>query len=171
MMLIVFAGLPGVGKTTLARALAAREAAVYLRVDTIEQAIRDGGWGERDIGPAGYRVACALAGDNLSGGRAVVADCVNPLTVTREAWRAVAAHAASPLLEIEVICSDPAEHRRRVETRVGDIAGLRPPDWAAVEARLYEPWDRPRLIIDTATLDPQTALTRIAAQMRKTRGA
>ena len=41
-MLIAFGGLPGVGKTTLAKALAKRQAAVYLRIDTIEQAVRDG---------------------------------------------------------------------------------------------------------------------------------
>lgn len=38
-MLIVMGGLPGTGKTTLARLLAARIGAVHLRVDTIEQAI------------------------------------------------------------------------------------------------------------------------------------
>ena len=37
-MLIVFSGLPGTGKTTIAKALAAATAAVYLRVDTIEHA-------------------------------------------------------------------------------------------------------------------------------------
>jgi predicted kinase len=53
--LIVFSGLPGVGKTTVARALAARLGAVHLRIDTIEQAMRAAG-AER-IGPAGYAVA------------------------------------------------------------------------------------------------------------------
>jgi predicted kinase len=38
-MLIIFGGLPGVGKTTLAKAVAREWEAVYLRVDTIEQAL------------------------------------------------------------------------------------------------------------------------------------
>jgi predicted kinase len=36
----VFSGLPGTGKTTISRDLAASLNAVYLRIDTIEQAIR-----------------------------------------------------------------------------------------------------------------------------------
>jgi predicted kinase len=39
--LIVFGGLPGTGKTALARMLAVRLQAVYLRIDTIEQALRN----------------------------------------------------------------------------------------------------------------------------------
>jgi predicted kinase len=40
-VLIAFGGLPGTGKTTLARTVASRYASVYLRIDTIEQAIQD----------------------------------------------------------------------------------------------------------------------------------
>ena len=39
-MLIAFAGLSGAGKTTIARILAQRLGAAYLRIDTIEQALR-----------------------------------------------------------------------------------------------------------------------------------
>ena len=40
-MLIAFAGLPATGKSTLARALAETRGGLYLRIDTIEQALRD----------------------------------------------------------------------------------------------------------------------------------
>jgi predicted kinase len=56
-LLIVFGGLPGTGKTTLAKAVAKRYAAVYLRIDTIEMAIRTTEVLREDIGPAGYVVA------------------------------------------------------------------------------------------------------------------
>src|SRR5688572_31093835 len=116
-MLVVFGGLPGTGKTTLARQVADRLAATYLRIDTIEQALRSSLALADDVGPAGYEIAYAVSEANLALGRTVVADCVNPLPVTRAAWRNVAARAASPIVEIEVICSDEAEHRRRVESR------------------------------------------------------
>lgn len=38
-MLIIFSGLPGSGKSTIAQALAKQLNAFYLRIDTIEQAI------------------------------------------------------------------------------------------------------------------------------------
>jgi predicted kinase len=142
-MLIVFGGLPGSGKTTLARAVAQERLAAYLRIDTIEQALRSSGTLAGDVGPAGYLVAYALAESNLLVGRTVVADAVNPLAVTREAWRSVAATTSSQIIEIEVICSDEAEHRRRIETRSVDVAGLALPTWQDVIEREYEPWDRP----------------------------
>src|SRR5947209_18329406 len=98
-MLIVFGGLPGTGKTTIARAVAARRAATYLRIDAIEQAIRDAGVLAGDVGPAGYRVANVLAEANLLGGQSVVADCVNPVAASRDAWKAIALRAEARLIE------------------------------------------------------------------------
>ncbi|HWB53323.1 MAG TPA: AAA family ATPase [Tepidisphaeraceae bacterium] len=146
--LFIFAGMPGVGKTTLARLLARNLRAAYLRIDTVEQALRD-----QDInpsGPEGYVVAYRIAADNLQLGISVVADSVNPITITRRAWRDVAAQVPVPFVEIEVICSDVGEHRRRVESRVGDIAGHQLPTWHEVETRQRDPWDTRPIVIDTA---------------------
>lgn len=56
-MLIVFAGLPGTGKSSIARELARELGAVWLRIDSIEQAVRDSGVLSGGVEGAGYEVA------------------------------------------------------------------------------------------------------------------
>jgi predicted kinase len=60
-MLIVFGGLPGTGKTTIARELARQLGAVHLRIDSVEQAIRDSRVVSQPLSDAGYRVGYAVA--------------------------------------------------------------------------------------------------------------
>jgi predicted kinase len=149
-MLIIFAGLPATGKTSIARELARQIGAVYLRIDSIEQAMRDTAAIARSLEDAGYRVGYAVAEDNLRLGRTVVADSVNPLKLTRDAWVAVAKRAHTRAIEVEVLSSDAGEHRRRVEGRMADVPGLRLPAWSEVSSREYHPWDRDHLVVDTA---------------------
>jgi predicted kinase len=164
-MLIVFGGLPGTGKTTVAKGLAQKLDAVYLRVDTIEQALRSSAILKTDVGPAGYVVAYRLAEDNLRIGRVVVADSVNPLQVTRDAWLSVAEHASTKVAEVEVICSDAVEHRRRVETRWSDIEELKLPAWQDVVDREYENWDTPHIVIDTASKTVRETVAELLARL------
>ena len=161
-MLVILSGLPGTGKTTIARELAVKLAALHLRIDTIEQALRDTGLTVVD---EGYRVAYALAEDNLRLGLAVVADSVNPLQITRQAWRNVASRAGVPSIDVEIICSDKAEHRCRVESRKPDIAGHQLPAWVDVINREYHSWHQDRLVIDTATDSTQNAVAKILAAL------
>ena len=115
---MILSGLPGVGKTTIARELAAALAAVHVRIDSIEQALRNAGLTVYDHG---YRVAYAVAEDNLRLGRTVIADCVNPWPLTRQEWEAVASRAAARAVSVELVCSNIEEHKRRVESRSPDI--------------------------------------------------
>ena len=163
--LYVFAGLPAAGKTTLARRLARELGAVYVRVDSIEQAIRDAAF--RSVGPEGYFAAYRVAADNLRLGSAVVADSVNALGVTRAAWRAVAEESGVPQVVVEVTCSDPLEHRARVESRASDIPGLRLPTWEEVQARDYESWRVARIMIDTAGQTPGQSFVSLMDQLRR----
>lgn len=160
-MLIVFSGLPGVGKTTIAKALVATVGALYLRIDTIEQAIRNSGALAQHVGRSGYMVANELALSNLRLGSTVVADCVNPVVESRMAWSEVASKADVRLLNIEVICSDKIEHQRRVGTRLGDVPGLTPPTWQSVLDHEYESWAEPPLRIDTALTSPVQAVSMV----------
>lgn len=160
-MLIVFSGLPGTGKTTVSREVARRRRAMHLRIDVIEQAIRNAAVLAGDVGTSGYGVANALAEANLAAGLPVVADCVNPVRESRAAWQAIAARTGVPLVQVVVVCSDEAEHRRRVEARVSDLPGLIPPDWPSLKRRRFEAWDGPHLLLDTAWLSPDGAVRRV----------
>lgn len=164
-MLIVFSGLPGTGKTTLAYELARRLNAVYLRIDVIEQAIRDAGVLAGDVGSSGYGVANAVALSNLRLGHCVIADGVNPVQGSRAAWQTVALAAGVELVDVEVICSDRQEHQRRVECRTGDIPGLTPPTWRSVMAHEYEAWAQAPLSVDTANLSAAEAVERLLAHL------
>lgn len=164
-MLIIFGGLPAAGKTTIARALAKAIGAMHVRVDTIEQNIRASGAPRSDVGPAGYMVAYAIAEDNLTLGHTVIADSVNSIAITRNAWLSVAERAAVPAIEIEVICSDQTEHRRRAETRPTDVPGLIKPSWAEITSRPYEDWSPRPLVIDTALTSPDDLVAGLVAKL------
>jgi predicted kinase len=151
-VLIAFSGRPGVGKTTIARDVAARLGAVFLRIDSIEAAL------------ARSALRIRPAEDNLRAGLSVVADCVNDVASTRSAWADVAARSAARLLNVEVICSDAAEHRRRIEMRRPDLEGQVLPDWRAVAGRAFEPLVEPRLVLDTAALVVAEAVERVVAR-------
>jgi predicted kinase len=166
--LYIFGGLPATGKSTLAAALARELGAVYLRADTIEQAMRDGN--VTPTGPEGYMVAYAIAAENLRLGMTVVSDSVNPLEVTREAWRNTANGAGAWYLEIEVICSDQAEHRGRVESRRPDIHGLQLPGWQDVVHREYYEWTSKDLTIDTAHQSPDQSIFRLFRLLDEKKG-
>jgi predicted kinase len=158
--LYIFAGLPGTGKSALAQSLARERRAAYLRIDTIEQALRDSGTFHR--GAEGYDLAYRIASDNLRLGLSVVADSVNPIWATRTAWREVALLAAVPFVEIEVICSDESEHQTRVDSRGTDIPGLTLPTWRDVISREHDRWDTEHIVIDTASkaIEESNALLR-----------
>jgi predicted kinase len=116
----------------------------------MDRAIWASGSAPADLRDWTYRAAQAVAEDNLRLGRDVIGDCVNDWQEARDGWRISASRAGAEILWFEIVCSDLTEHRRRVETRVSDIPGHVLPDWQAVIAREYHPWDRDRVTIDTA---------------------
>ena len=162
-MLIVLGGLPGVGKTTIARELARSLGAAHVRIDSIELAIRESGVTVASIDDAGYRVGYAVAEDNLRLGRWVIADSVNPLPVTRDGWLAVATRAAVAIAEVELRCSDTGEHRRRVEQRLAELPPPGGPTWQDVLDRDYRAWDREHIVIETAGRSVDQILTGLRA--------
>ena len=149
--LVILGGLPGVGKTTIAVELARQIGAILVRIDSIEQALRVSGTITGPMDDRGYRVAYGVADENLRSGRSVVADSVNPIQLTRDAWREVARRCGAVAIEVEIVCRDQMEHRRRVENRDSNIPEFTLPTWQDVLARDYEPWDREHVVLDSST--------------------
>ena len=151
MVLAVFAGLPGVGKSTLAAGVAAELPAAVLAVDTVDFTLQRYDVTEPRPGFAAYGVVAALAEVQLRIGHSVIIDAVNPVRAARQLWVDLAERMQVPLRVVEVVCGDDAEHRRRVESRYAarDHDGI--PDWVRVLERQaeYEPYLGPRLVVDT----------------------
>ena len=161
--LYIFSGLPGSGKTTLSQALASRIGAAHLRIDTIEQALRD--LCSVEVQGEGYRLAYRVAGDILRSGVSVTADSCNPIELTRREWEQVARDADVLYVNIEVVCSDPGEHRKRVEARRATVPGLRVPTWQDVLDREYDSWSVSRIVIDTANRSPEDSINALMADL------
>lgn len=143
--LVVVSGLPGSGKSSVARELARALEFSLFELDHIEAPILarfDGdalGWG-------GYEILSALAEDNLSLGRSLVLDSVAWTNALREEWRMLAARHRARYRPIEVVVPDRELHRSRVTSRAAKN------DWARIEAAftLYEAWSSDRLVLDSS---------------------
>lgn len=92
-MLIILGGLPAAGKTTIARKLGRQIGAIHLRIDSIEQALRNCGKSGSALDETGYQVGYAIAEDYLRDAHTVIADSVNPLRISRNGWLDVAKRA------------------------------------------------------------------------------
>jgi predicted kinase len=165
MVLAVFAGLPGTGKSTLAVRVGAALPGPLLAVDTVDHALHSYQVTENRPGYAAYGVVAALAGVQLALGQSVVVDAVNPIKAARDIWVDLAERAQVPVRVVEMICGDEAAHRRRVENRYASgTAGA--PDWVHVLERKaeYEPFVGPRLVVDSML--PGDPLDAVLAYLR-----
>jgi predicted kinase len=165
--LIIIGGWPGTGKTTIATHVCKALNAAHVRVDSAEHALRTTLGKDFDLKALPYRVAYAIAEDNLRNGLTVVADSINPWGVTRSAWLRVASRCDVPAVEVEIICSDVETHQKRLANAKVDEAGVKPPTWEEVMQRHYEPWSRDRLVIDTAEQSAEESAAQLLAALSK----
>jgi len=147
-ILYIFSGLPGAGKTAIAKEIAKSIKAAYFRLDTVEHGLKEvcavKAQGE------GYRLTYRIVADNLKLGNDVIVDCCNPWELTRNEWEKIAADCDGYYINIEIVCSDRNEHRNRVEKRESDMDGFLQPSWEEIQLRDYHEWKKKRIIIETA---------------------
>jgi predicted kinase len=151
-VLIVTAGLPGSGKSTIAEIIAGRLGATAISVDPIEGAILKAGIdSDQPTGLAAYLVAERMAEQVLVSGHSVVVDAVNAVEPARLQWRDLAQRCGVKLRIVETVCSDAELHEQRLAKRTGLIAAY------AVEQSVdeYVEWrgaaaSLPRVTLDTS---------------------
>ena len=159
--LIVMAGLPGAGKSTIGEIVGARLGATVVSVDPIESAILRAGIDvDQPTGLAAYLVAEEIAEKELDSGRTVIVDAVNAAEAARLQWRDLSERADVRLRVIEVVCSDEALHRSRLEKRERGLPHLEETTWRAVEQSLegYAPWTGPSSALPRVTIDSVQSL-------------
>lgn len=163
--LILMAGLPGSGKSTIAWGLAKRLDIGVLATDVVEAALRRVGYQPNSTGAASYLAVEALADAQLSLGHSVIIDAVNPVEPARQMWRSLASRQQAPLYIIECVCEDQSIHRTRVEGRVRAIQGLDEISWEHVQRRRanYEAWQDRRLVLRTDLFGPDELIQRALA--------
>jgi predicted kinase len=158
-MLVVISGLPGTGKTTVARAVAEQLSAVHLSIDEVEDALLGAGL-ERGwtTGVAAYEVVRVLAESNLTLGRTVVVDAVNDSEPARATWPRAARAAGVDVRFVVLVATDEERHRQRLESRGARFSHLPEPTWQDVRARATtcEPW-----VGDHVTIDADQPLAQV----------
>lgn len=155
-MLIVMAGLPGTGKSTVAEASATALGLPVVSVDPIESAILSAGIdSDQPTGLAAYLVADTIAEAVIASVGGVIVDAVNAVEPAREQWVKLAARRGIPIRFVEVVCSDEGVHRARLEARGRQLAHIAEPTWHAVEQSLdeWEPWTGDSAAVPRITLD------------------
>jgi predicted kinase len=154
MQFIIFTGLPGTGKSSIAEAVARELNIPVFAKDWLEATLIHCELkpveGAPPLGSAGYQLLTTLAERQLQLGQSVILDSVASTLSIRAEWRALAQTHQAEWRVIECICSDEATQRDRMSMRQRHIPGWHELDWPEVErVRVYyAPWDEERLILD-----------------------
>jgi len=154
MKLIIFSGLPGTGKSTLAESLGKELGIPVFAKDWLEATLLRSGLkatdAERSLGFAGYELLTVLAERQLMLGKSAILDSVAGTQTIRRTWRELAEQYGTSYLVIECVCLDEVLHRSRLQGRERHIPGWHELSWSEVErVKLnYEAWEGDRLILD-----------------------
>jgi predicted kinase len=155
---VVVAGLPGTGKSTLAERVATTIGAPVFAGDWLLGAIAPygvlNGLDRSSLLGLSYDLLGTLVTRQLLLGQSAVVDyLLNDAAVSR--WRESAARFGACMVVVECVCSDRDLHRRRVVGRKRGIPGWHEVDWEHVERMRVE---FPPLGVKDLTVDAVNAV-------------
>lgn len=152
--LVVFSGVPGVGKSTLADAVGTRLGVPVFAMDWLLGALTPfGGRHLDDLMGIAAELLTTLAVRQFALGQSVILDHPAEDVADRERWRSLARRARAEFVPVWCVCSDTDVHRARLEGRTRGIPGWHDAGaWPNVARRLasFPSWPDGTLTVDTA---------------------
>ena len=154
MKLIIFSGLPGTGKSTLAEAVGRSLSIPVFAKDWLEATLIRceliPSNANKPLGSTGYELLTTLAERQLMLDQSVILDSVAGTQSIRDTWEHLSKRYQARLRVIECICSDESFHRTQLSKRERHIPGWHELAWSDVEKvkSYFLPWHEERLVLD-----------------------
>jgi len=150
--LVVFAGLPGTGKSTLARVAGDLLRCPVYSKDEVHATLLRSGLSYERAGWMAHHLITMLAQNQLRTRQSAVLDSVTAHQQMRDDWFSLAAREQAVFCGVECVCSDADLHRERLTGRGATIPGWRAIHWEDVAevAGRYEAWTGEHLVLDAA---------------------